>query len=98
MTFPLTALTDQDNPNLSTESVSIPINITDDNIFEGLEYFQAKIVKTSDPIRVRIGRDTVNVTIMDDDSESSSRTFYSSDIFLQIIQLDLTHSHSSFVP
>ena len=69
--FCQTAFTDTDTPAPFADSLPITINITNDTIFEGLEYFQARIVNTSDFIRVRIGqRDTVNVTIIDDDSES----------------------------
>ena len=68
--FCLTTFTDTDTPAPFADSLPITINITDDTIFEGLEYFQARIVNTSDLIRVRIGqRDTVNVTIIDDDSK-----------------------------
>ena len=65
MTFRQTALTDRDEPANSALSSPILINITNDNIFEGVEYFQACIVETSDIFRVRIGQDTVNVTITD---------------------------------
>ena len=70
MEFRQTAFTDTDTPVPYADSLPITINITDDTIFEGLEYFQARIVNTSDLIRVRIGqRDTVNVTIIHDSSE-----------------------------
>ena len=76
--FRQTAFTDTDTPAPFADSLPITINITDDTIFEGLEYFQAEIVETSDSIRVRIGqRDTVNVTIIDDESESSVSPVYS---------------------
>ena len=39
------------------------------DVIEGVECFQAHIVETSDVARVRIGQDTVNVTINDNDSE-----------------------------
>ena len=71
VTFCQTAVTDTQTPARSTVSSPILIDITDDDIFEGVEYFQARIVETSDRFRVRIGRDTVNVTITDD-SESFS--------------------------
>ena len=46
------------------------IDIVDNVIFEGMEYFQVQIVETSDRFRVKIGpQGTVNVTIIDDDSE-----------------------------
>ena len=47
----------------------ILIDIVNDDVIEGVEYFQAHIVETSDVVRVRIGQDTVNVTINDNDSE-----------------------------
>ena len=78
MEFRQTVVTDSDIPAPFVDSLPITINITDDTIFEGLEYFQPRIVETSDLIRVRIGqRDTVNVTIIDDDSESFVGLVYS---------------------
>ena len=69
--FRQTTFTDTDTPAPFADSLPITINITNDNIFECLEYFQVRIVNTSDPIRVRIcPEDTVNVTIIDDDSKS----------------------------
>ena len=68
MTFCQTALTDRDEPANAALSSPILINITNDDIFEGVEYFQARIVETSDEVRVRIGQDTVNITITDSES------------------------------
>ena len=68
MTFRQTAFTDGEDPADSALSSSILINITNDDIFEGVEYFQARIVETSDKVRVRIGQDTVNITITDSES------------------------------
>ena len=69
VTFHQTALADGDDPAPTALSSPILINITDDDIFEGVEYFQARIVETSDEFRVRIGpQDTVNVTITDSES------------------------------
>ena len=71
MTFRQTALTDGDDPAPTTLSSPILINITYDGIFESVEYFQARIVETSDNFSVRIGsQDTVNVTITENDGES----------------------------
>ena len=71
MTFRQTAFTDGDDPRPTALSSPILIKIAYDDIFEGAEYFQARIVKTSDKFSVRIGsQDTVNVTITDNDSES----------------------------
>ena len=72
VTFCQTAVTDTQTPARSTVSSPIMIPIVNDTIFEGPEYFQACIVETSDSIRVRIGRDTVNVTIIDSESFSTS--------------------------
>ena len=69
VTFRQTSFTDGDEPALTALSSSIVINIKDDDVVEGLEYFQAHIVETSDRFRVRIGQDTINVTITDNDSE-----------------------------
>ena len=68
MTFRQTAFTDGDDPAPTALSSPILINITYDDIFEGAEYFQARIVETSDRFRVRIGQDTVNMTITDSES------------------------------
>ena len=65
VTFSQTAFTDGDYPALFTLSYPIIIDITNDGIAEGVEYFQAQIVETSDRFRVRIGQDTINVTITD---------------------------------
>ena len=69
MTFCQTAFADGYDPALTALSSSILINIVDDVIFEGVEYFQARIVETSNRFRVRIGsQGTVNVTITDSES------------------------------
>ena len=65
MTFSQTAFNDGDYPAPFALSSPITINIMDDGIAEGVEYFQAHIVETSDSARVWIGQDTVNVTITD---------------------------------
>ena len=77
MTFRQTAFTDGEDPDDTALSSPILIDIVNDDIFEGVEYFQAHIVETSDEVRVRIGRDKVNVTITDDDSELSMKLLYS---------------------
>ena len=68
MTFCQTAFADGYDPAPTALSSSILINIVDDEIFEGVEYFQARILETSDRFRVRIGQKTVNVTIIDSES------------------------------
>ena len=68
MTFRQTVFTDRDTPGNTALSSPILINITNDDILEGGEYLQAHIVETSDKVRVRIGQDTVNVTIIDSES------------------------------
>ena len=84
VTFRQTAFTDGDDPAPTALSSPILINITDDEIFEGVEYFQARIVETSDRFRVRIGQDTVNVTITDSESLISLLNVCSSEDFLYI--------------
>ena len=69
MTFRQTAFTDGEDPDDTALSSPILIDIVNDDVFEGVEYFQARIVETSDGVRVRIGQETVNVTINDIDSE-----------------------------
>ena len=77
--FCQTAFTDTDTPAPFADSLPIIINITNDIILEGMEYFQVHIVNTSDFIRVRTcARDTVNVTIIDDDSEFFFSLIFSS--------------------
>ena len=69
MTFCQTAFADGYDPAPTALSSPILINIVDDDIFEGVEYFQARIVETSNRFRVRIGsQGTVNVTITDSES------------------------------
>ena len=68
MTFCQTVVTDVEDPDDTALSSPILINITNDDIFEGVEYFRARIVETSDRVRLRIGQDTVNVTITDSES------------------------------
>ena len=85
MTFRQTAFTDGDDPVPFAESSPILINITDDDIFEEVEYFQARIVETSDRLRVRIGpQDTAKVNIADNNGESfiSQRNDFSLENFL----------------
>ena len=85
VTFRQTAVTDGDDPAPSAVSSPTVINITEDDIFEGVEYFQAQIVETSDNVRVRIGLDTVNVTIIDSTGEAfmySARIVHSAENFL----------------
>ena len=68
VTFRQTAFTDLQEPARTTVFPPIFSSIVDDDLFEGLEYFQARIVETSDRFRVRIGRDAINVTITDSES------------------------------
>ena len=77
MTFRQTAFTDGEDPSDTALSSPILINITNDDIFEGVEYFQARIVETSDNFSVRIGQDTVNVTITDSESYTFGMHIYS---------------------
>ena len=72
MTFPLTVYTDQSDPELSAISDPISFKITKDvTVLEDVEYFQAHIVETSSESQVKIARpNTVNITIIEDKSES----------------------------
>ena len=81
MTFRQTAFTDGEDPDNTAWSSPIPIDIVDDDVFEGMEYFQARIVETSDEVRVRIGQNTVNVTINDDESELFIKLLYSPRVY-----------------
>ena len=69
VSFSQTALLDIFEPLAVAQSSPIVINITSDDTFEGIEYFQARIVETPDSVRVRIGQDqSINVTIIDSES------------------------------
>ena len=68
VTFRQTVTSDEDDPAPTALSEPILIDIVTDYDFEDVEYFQARIVETSDAIRVRIGQDIVNVTIIDRES------------------------------
>ena len=67
VTFQQTVFTDVNEPANTAFSSPIVIDITSDDTFE-VEYFWARIVETSDRFRVRIGQDTVKVTITDSKS------------------------------
>ena len=75
VSFSQTALLDIFEPLAVAQSSPIVIDIVSDDIFEGIEYFQARIVETSDFVRVRIGQDTVNVNIIDSESLTLSHKF-----------------------
>ena len=66
VTFRQTVFTDGEEPDDTALSSPILIDIVNNDVFEGVEYFQARIVETSDAFRVRIGQDKVNVTINDE--------------------------------
>jgi len=76
VTFCPTASTDRDDPASTALSSPFLINVVDDDIFEGVEQFQARIVKTSDKLRVRIGpQSAINITITYDDRELTNLIF-----------------------
>ena len=81
VTFHQTAFTDQDEPASIAVSAPILIGIIDDGISEGVEYFHARIVLISDGCRVRIGQDTVSVTITDSESFRKQYVCSSPDIY-----------------
>ena len=63
--------TDGGDPALFMLSSPIIIKLANDVIFEDVEFFRARIVVTSDRLRVRIGpQDAIKVFITDDDRES----------------------------
>ena len=73
MTFLQSVFTDGSDPAPSTLSSPIIISLVNDGICEDVEFFQARIVVTSDRVRVRIGpRDAIKVFITDEDSESEA--------------------------
>lgn len=68
VTFRQSGIVDSTVPANTALSTPILISIIDDGISEGEEYFQVRIVGTSDGCRVRIGLDTVSITITDSES------------------------------
>ena len=68
VSFSQTALLDIFEPLAVAQSSPIVIDIVSNDTFEDIECFQASIVETSDFVRVRIGPDTINVTIIDSES------------------------------
>ena len=70
MTFLQSVFTDGGDPGPSMLSSPIIISLVNDDIFEDVEFFKARIVVTSDRLRVRIGsQDAIKVFITDDDCE-----------------------------
>ena len=70
VTFLQSVFTDGGDPAPSMLSTPIIISLVNDDICEDVEFFQARIVVTSDRLRVRIGpQDAVKVFITDDDCE-----------------------------
>ena len=96
VTFRQTAFTDGDVPANTALSSPILIDITNDTIFEGVEYFQARIVETSDRFRVLIGQDTVNITITDSESCMSNmhvNSYISATMMCLRIVFDVNYSY-----
>lgn len=91
VTFSLTAYTDQDDPELTAISEPISFKITKDvTVLEDVEYFQARIVATSSKSQVKIAKpDTVNITIIEDKSESLAILQYQCFHICSIITLAL---------
>ena len=59
-------------------SSPIIIHLVNDMIFEDVEFFQARIVVTSDRLKVRFGpQDAIKVFITDDDCESETYSILS---------------------
>ena len=70
VTFLQFDFTDGGDPAPSMMSSPIIISLVNDDIFEDVEFFRARIVVTSDRLRVRIGpQDAIKVFITDDDCE-----------------------------
>jgi len=68
VTFAQTTFFDTIEPEPFAVSSTILIDIVNDDISEGMEYFQARIVETSDRRKVRIGRGSVKVNIINSKS------------------------------
>lgn len=68
VTFGQTTFFDTIEPETFAVSSTILIDIVNDDISEGMEYFQAHIVETSDRRKVRIGQGSVTVNIINSKS------------------------------
>ena len=66
VTFRQSAFTDGDDPDLTAESSLIDISIMNDDIAEDAEYFHARILGTSDGVRLG-PKGTAIVTITSND-------------------------------
>ena len=78
VTFLQSVFTDGGDPAPSTLSSSIIISLVNDDVCEDVEFFQARIVVTSDRLRVRIGpQNAVKVFITDDECESETYSILS---------------------
>ena len=67
MTFPFT---DGGDRACTTLSSTIIIGLVDDDVFEDVEFFEARIAVISDKLEVRIGpQNAISVFITDDDCE-----------------------------
>ena len=53
--------------NADTTSIEVPVNITDDCVYEGEEDFSGTLTLVSDPPRVTIGPSNAVATILDDE-------------------------------
>ena len=88
VTFLQSVFTDGGDPAPSTLSSPIIISLVNDDICEDVEFFQARIVVTSDRLRVRIGpQDAVKVFITDDDCESETYSIRSVCLELESLRL-----------
>ena len=87
VTFLQSVFTDGGDPAPSTLSSPIIISLVNDDISEDVEFFWARIVVTSDRLRVRIGpQDAIKVFITDDDCESETYSIRS--VCLELESLD----------
>ena len=84
VTFSQTVIFDTDSPQPFADSIPVAINLTSDQILNNTDFFQMKIVETSDLLRVRIGqRNTTCVNIND------SRFFEINDSGLKVKQYSM---------
>ena len=88
VTFLQSVFTDGGDPAPSTLSSPIIISLVNDDICEDVEFFWARIVVTSDRLRVRIGpQDAIKVFITDEDSESETYSIFSVCLESECLQL-----------
>ena len=62
--------------NTDTTSIEVPVNLTDDSVYEGKEDFSGTLTLVSDSPRVTIGLSNALATILDDEGMQTTSMEY----------------------